>query len=75
MDLKMKKPKSNQSDKLGRLPQKTDYKKPRIINIFEYVNINHKKFSISNQFNQTKISEIEHLKNNGLMYSNIMKFK
>ena len=75
MGLKIKKINSSRSDRLGRLPRKTDHKKVRIINISDNLKINHNTLSIPNQFNKTMISKIEHLKSNGLMYSNILKFR
>ena len=75
MSLKIKKIKTSKPNKLGRLPQKKDYKKIGIINISDHLKINHNTTSISNQFNKTMINEIGYQKSNGLMYSNIMKFR
>ena len=75
MGLKMKKIKSNRQEIFGRIPRKTDHKKFRIINISDNIKINHNIPSISNPINQTTINKIDHLKGNGLMYSNILKFR
>ena len=75
MSLEMKKMKTNKPDKLGRMPRKTDYKKLKIINIYNNLKINHKTLFIPNQSSKTMINEIEYQKSNGLMYSNIMKFR
>ena len=71
----MKKIKTNRPNRLGHLPQKEEYKKSRIIKIFDNHNLNYDIPSIFDQVNQTITIEIEHLKSNGLVYSNIMKFR
>jgi hypothetical protein len=71
----MKRIKTNKPDKLGQLPQRTDYKKLKIINILNNLKINQNTPSMSNQFNKTMINKIEHLKSSGLIYSNILKFR
>jgi hypothetical protein len=75
MGLKLKKTNTSKPNKLGHLPQKMDNKKLRIIRISENNNINPNLSSIYDQNNQTKRIEIEHLKSNGLLYSNIFKFR
>jgi hypothetical protein len=75
MGLETKKIKTNKPHRLGLLSQKKECKKPRIINIYDNHNIIHDIPSISDQVNQTITIEIEHLKSNGLMYSNILRFR
>ena len=75
MGIKLKKIKINDPNTFGRLPQKIDYKKPKIINILNSTNINQNKIPISDHHNQKPRIEIEHLKINGIMYSNISRFR
>lgn len=75
MNFKLKRMKTSKLNKLGHLPQKTDYKKPRIKKFSDNKDTNSKISSVYDQINQTKTIEIEYLKNNGLMYSNILKFR
>lgn len=70
---KMKEIKLNISNKFGHYSQKNDYKNLRIINISSNNNLNHDIISTSAHINQTTHIELEHFKNNGLLYSNILK--
>ena len=69
---KMKEIKLNISNKFGHFSQKND-KNQRIINISSNNNLNHNLLSTSDHINQTMHIELEHFKNNGLLYSNILK--
>ena len=72
---KMKEIKPNISNKFGHFSQKTDHKNQRIINILNGNNLNQDVISTYDHKNQTMHIELEHFKNNGLLYSSVLKFR
>ena len=75
MELGIKKIKNNRLDRFGSLSQKNEFEKPRVMNLVDSHNKNHDIQSISNKGNNKLVIEIEHLKSNGIIYSNILNFR
>ena len=67
--------KPNTSNKFGHFSQKIDFKNQKITSILSNKNLNHNRISSSDKINHKIQIELERFKNNGLLYSNILKFR